>query len=272
MSEDFVTVGQFAKLAGTTKRTVLWYEERGILHPYKQNSKGYRFYKPEQIIDFQVILLLKKLNFSLEEIKNYLKKNSSLESLFKQKREVIENEVKRLQKSLNNIDSYYSNIGSNRTLVNPTVKKVPSFEVYYIQKEGSYSKIYSYCMELRSYFEKLPEKAVFLVLFEEEEYKPRESKFKVAVMKTKGTELKEEHKHAVKEMAVPSYKALSYVHEGTPDLLSLHWKELEKYARLNAYKQNLSLPFVDVEFYLKTALNGYADVDDMVSELNLPIK
>lgn len=272
MNEDFVTVGQFAKLAGTTKRTVLWYEEKGVLRPYKQNGKGYRFYKPEQIIDFQVILLLKKLDFSLEKIKEYLKKNSSLESLFKQKRGTIEAEVKRLQKSLNNIKTYYSNIGSNRTLVSPIVKEVLSFEVYYIQKVGSYSKIYSFCMELKSCFEKLPKDAVFLVLFEEQGYKPRKSMFKVAIKKAKGIKPKQESKDLVKEMIVPAYKALSYTHEGTPDLLSLHWKELEKYARLNGYKQKLSLPFVDIEYYLKTALNGYDNVDNMVSELNLPIK
>ena len=66
MHQNLLTPAEFAKLARTTKRTVLWYAEKGILLPHTTSESGYRLYLPEQIIDFQSILLtLRQLRCTL---------------------------------------------------------------------------------------------------------------------------------------------------------------------------------------------------------------
>lgn len=117
MSEKLLTTGQFAKLARTTKRTILWYAQEGILTPKTVNSEGYRFYKPSQIIDLQVIMLLKRMRFSLDEIKAYLKRNNSLKELFKMQESHVKGEIKSLQRALNDITSYYKSLDENKTLI-----------------------------------------------------------------------------------------------------------------------------------------------------------
>lgn len=271
MNTQFLTAGQFAKLASTTKRTIIWYGEKGILKPVKINSSGYRLYKPEQIIDFQVILLLRTLGFSIDEIKSYLKKNSSLKELFLLKKEIVADEIERLKFSLKNINSLYHNMATTQTLVSPKVKAVSPFDVYYIQKCGPYAEIYHYFLELLSYFEKVPKEAVSLVLFEEPGYQPKKSLFKVCLTKVSGLKLKKEFESKVSSMTVPGYKCLSVIYEGSPSLLSLLWQELKRYSRNYGFKKNNNLPFNDLEYYLKTAINGQYIENRMVSEINLPI-
>lgn len=40
--KKYITSGELAKLAGATKRTILWYDKLGIIKPKKVLSNGYR--------------------------------------------------------------------------------------------------------------------------------------------------------------------------------------------------------------------------------------
>lgn len=271
MKENLLTAGQFAKLARTTKRTITWYSDQGILHPFKINDAGYRYYKPRQILDFQVILLLRKLRFSIEDIKAYLAKNNSLKDLFKLKKDVVRQEINDLQTALKNLDSFYNNMDSNGTLVAPSLKEVKSFAIYYIQKEGPYVKIKDYCFEFKSYFKKIPQGSAYLTLFLDRNYQPNKAKMKIGVIERRGMVLKKDAKRIVGKEFIPSYKTLSYVHEGSGAVLSMLWQELGRYARKNGYKENNNLPFYYLEFYRKTSLNEFTDEENMIFEINLPV-
>ncbi|MEK7451216.1 MAG: MerR family transcriptional regulator [Patescibacteria group bacterium] len=271
MKENLLTAGQFAKLSRTTKRTITWYSDQGILHPFKVNNSGYRYYKTQQILDFQVILLLRKLRFSIEEIKTYLAKNNSLQDLFKLKKEVVSQEINDLQTALSNLDNFYSNLDSNGTLVAPKFETIKPFFVYYIQKEGSYAKIKDYCFELQSYFKKISQDSIYLTLFLDRNYQPKKAKMKIGVIKRNGMILKKEADGVVKKEFIPAYRTLSYIHKGSGAVLSLLWQELGKYARKNGYKENKSLPFAYLELYRKTSLNDFKDEASMVFEINSPV-
>ena len=264
MDKQYITAGEFAKLASTTKRTIIWYDEMDILRPNRVDAKGYRYYLPEQILDFQAILLLRKLGFSLEEIKEYLSEGKGIKSLFKVKKQEIQEEIEKLQNSLKDLDSYYTNLDANGLLIKPEVKQVNSFDIFYIEKEGSYYNIKDYDEELYSYFSKIPKGSIFLTLFLEEGYRPVKSKMKIAVVAHEGMTIKDEFIEKVKSEKVPTYMALSYIHNGSGSLLSLLWKEVEKYAKKNNYMENKNLPFVDIEYYYSKGLNTEF-------EINLPI-
>lgn len=271
MEEQLLTVGQFAKLASTTKRTVTWYDSQGILKPFKVDSLRYRLYKPEQIIDFQVILLLRSLNFSIEQIKEFLSKNASLKSLFQFKQKSISRDITLLERRLTTIKNYYKTFESEGMLVKPQVLKMPKTEIYYIQKEGPYSKIYRYGLELKSYFKNLPKNTQFITVYEDSGYKPVKSKFKVGVIRQKGMKLKQEASGKVLPMSIPEFKALVYTFKGSPSLLSFHWKQLEKYAALHKLKPNTSLPFIDVEIYKKSGFIRNIEEDQVVTDMIMPL-
>lgn len=268
--DELITAGEFARLSQSTKRTVLWYTKNGLLRPAKVNSKGYRFYKPEQIIDFQVIMLLRRLNFSLEEIKKFLRVKSPKE-LFKDKEKMAKEEILRLQTISKNITHYYSNLDKYGSLVNPKIKTFKPFEIYFIERIGSYSKIYDYGLELKSYFNKIPKNATFLTIFIANEYLPKKDNLKIGVVATKGMRLKKSSEGIVKKEVVPAFKALSYTHMGSPALISMMWKQIRDYEQRYGFKRSYKPYFFELEFYIKTGLNDFHDEERMISELNLPI-
>lgn len=63
-------ISEFAQLAQTTRRTLILYDNNDLFKPDLVNSEGYRFYNYEQINELNLILTLKKLGLSIDEIKN----------------------------------------------------------------------------------------------------------------------------------------------------------------------------------------------------------
>ena len=258
MSNNLLTIGEFSKLAETTKRTVLWYEEEGILLPKQIDPENkYRLYSTDQIIDLKAIMLLRKLNFTISEIKSYLSKHNP-ENLFNLKKKALKQEITDLQSALDSTGRYYDNLQKTGTLVDPKIKVFKSFPVYYIDKLGPYHKIGDYFEEMHTYFDKIPKETLGLVIYEDIGYQPKNAKTKICFTIRPGLKLKPEAKKIVKKMVVPGFKSLSYKHFGSSKLLSMLWQELKKYLVKNGYKEDRSLPFEDIE------LSQSAHVTEMI--------
>ncbi|WP_027624733.1 MerR family transcriptional regulator [Clostridium lundense] len=71
--KEFYSVGQFAKRAGVTIRTLRYYDKIGLLKPCGYNNLGYRLYSKEDFGRLQKILTLKFIGLSLEEIGDIMK-------------------------------------------------------------------------------------------------------------------------------------------------------------------------------------------------------
>ena len=65
----FMTVGQIAKKAGVTVRTLQYYDKEGVLSPSAESEGGRRLYTHKDIVKLQQIQSMKYLGFSLEDIK-----------------------------------------------------------------------------------------------------------------------------------------------------------------------------------------------------------
>ena len=68
------TIGQFAKLHEINKKTLMWYDEIGILKPAVVKENGYRYYSFHQSSLLETILMLRELNVSIPEIQTILDK------------------------------------------------------------------------------------------------------------------------------------------------------------------------------------------------------
>jgi len=66
------TVGDVARLAGITVRTLHHYDEIGLLQPTDRTDAGYRLYVDEDLVRLQQILFYRELGFSLDEISTIL--------------------------------------------------------------------------------------------------------------------------------------------------------------------------------------------------------
>jgi DNA-binding transcriptional MerR regulator len=270
MKEVLLTAGEFAKLARTTKRTVLWYAETGILQPYKIDKAGYRFYRLQQILDFQSVLLMRKLDFSVAEIASLLTKGQPMRHLLAQKRDIIEQQIGHLRRILVDTNRYYANLNANGTLVQPELVQTEQFDMYYITRVGSYARIKDYAVELRAAFAAFPADAVRLTAFVDDGYRPAKARMKIGVIVQPGLRLKPGAD--VSHETVPAYTALKYVHQGSTTLLSLLWQELGKYRRKQHLASDTSLSFADMELY-KPDTSAYPDPEDsLIAELHMPVR
>ena len=66
------TIGQFAALHEINKKTLMWYDEIGLLKPACIKEDGYRYYSYQQSAALETILMLRELNVSLDEIKQFM--------------------------------------------------------------------------------------------------------------------------------------------------------------------------------------------------------
>ena len=69
---EMYTIKQIADLAGISRRTLHYYDEKGLLEPASVGENGYRFYDRESLLRLQQILLYKEMGLALQQIKQIL--------------------------------------------------------------------------------------------------------------------------------------------------------------------------------------------------------
>ncbi len=70
--KQLLRIGDVAKKTGITLRTLRYYEELNLIEPDNRTKGNFRLYHPKVIQRVQFINSLKKLDFSLEEIREIL--------------------------------------------------------------------------------------------------------------------------------------------------------------------------------------------------------
>ena len=87
--KEYFTVGELAKMSGVTYKTIRYYVEKGLLIPDHETEAGYRMFGHETIEILQRILMLKYLNFSIDEIGKMLEKDDSSNAFEKQEKLLV---------------------------------------------------------------------------------------------------------------------------------------------------------------------------------------
>lgn len=86
--KEFYTAGELAKLTGVSYKTIRHYLDKGMIEPDYLTDSGYRMYGRMTIEKMQRILMLKYLDFSLDEIKEMLD-TQELDVTFKRQEELL---------------------------------------------------------------------------------------------------------------------------------------------------------------------------------------
>ncbi len=72
MHDEALRVGDLAKRTGLTIRTLHHYDEIGLVKPSRHGESGYRLYTAADLARLQQVLALRRLGFSLEEVRDCL--------------------------------------------------------------------------------------------------------------------------------------------------------------------------------------------------------
>ena len=74
MQKKYWKIGELSSATGVTVRTLHHYHDKGLLIPSEISETGYRIYSRDDIVRLQQIIALKRLSFSLDEIKIILER------------------------------------------------------------------------------------------------------------------------------------------------------------------------------------------------------
>jgi DNA-binding transcriptional MerR regulator len=64
-------IGDLARRAGTTMRTIRYYEERGLIEPVSRTKGGFRLYQEEELRKLHLIRSLQVLDMPLAQVKAF---------------------------------------------------------------------------------------------------------------------------------------------------------------------------------------------------------
>jgi len=67
-STPMYSIGQIAKMAGVSNRTLRYYEELGLISPDSRGDNRYRYYNDNHLRRLQTIKMLQESGFALKEI------------------------------------------------------------------------------------------------------------------------------------------------------------------------------------------------------------
>ena len=128
-----IKTGDFAKLCGTNKRTLIHYDEIGLFHPAYTDKRGYRYYSENQFDVFFTITCLKELGMPLKEIGAFLNHRNpqALKQLLLKQQEKIKQEEERIRKIREVVENKLSLVSLHENLENDTF--LENNEAYYFQ-------------------------------------------------------------------------------------------------------------------------------------------
>lgn len=127
-----LTIGQFASLHKINKKTLMWYDEIGLLKPAFIKENGYRYYSYQQSSILETILILRELNISLPEIKSFMKQRSAenLNKLLDEKIIELHDTISHLKSIQKTLSHYKENITS--------IMNIDLSKISLVYKEESY--------------------------------------------------------------------------------------------------------------------------------------
>ncbi|WP_134686735.1 MerR family transcriptional regulator [Brevibacillus migulae] len=107
-------VGELAKMAGITIRTLRFYDQIGLFSPSGYSHSGYRLYTEKDISRLQQILSLKELGLSLEQIKAVMDGNQlSLSDIVAIQIDRLKENIRIQQKLLQELENVSSRMQRN---------------------------------------------------------------------------------------------------------------------------------------------------------------
>lgn len=120
-------IGELSKICQVNIQTLRYYDRIGLLCADRvDDESGYRYYAPEKVLVYQTIVHLKSLDFSLEEIKEFLQVSHEKQLvMYRNKKQEILASVQEKRDILQKIDDSCKNAGAGYLSLNEQILKIP---------------------------------------------------------------------------------------------------------------------------------------------------
>lgn len=127
---DMLKVNEVSLKYGISKRTIKYYEEIGILQSCREEGSNYRVYDSQALDRLEKILLLRRLDFTLNDICRILDSDVKLaQQLFENKLAAIKDQINALT-SLQNVVKTFLDLSSDAGIDNVNIYQLLSEQIY----------------------------------------------------------------------------------------------------------------------------------------------
>ena len=98
VKDEKFSIGQVAKITGSSVPTVRYYDEIGLLTPAEISPGGHRLYTAEEIWRLKLILTLRYLNFGIDEIQKMISGDIPVEMAIEWQMEALDMQMRTLDR------------------------------------------------------------------------------------------------------------------------------------------------------------------------------
>lgn len=105
--KNLFSIGELSKQQNISRQTLIFYDKIGLFPPaYVDPDNGYRYYSSSQLDYLDTICIMKKIGFSLDEIKSYMKNYTIDHSIITLRKQltIIEQQIQELQMIKNRVE------------------------------------------------------------------------------------------------------------------------------------------------------------------------
>ena len=262
-------IGEFSKLCKTTIKTLRYYDEIGLLKPIFVDDNGYRYYCIEQLNDILMIVELRNLDITINDIKNILSTKNQYEILSEHLSE-LEFELSRKEKQISLIKNYIQKAKKGEFMERYVAKEiiVPKNIVYY--KHGfikSMADLFGFVLsasdEVKRNNKTVECKDYCYVTYTAKEYKETDVELEyVEAVNEIGKESQN-----IKFRIDPEIKAISVKHKGDYSNLQKAYAFALNWVKENGYK--ICGPIREV--YIDGCWNKSCS-DEYLTEIQIPVE
>ncbi|QGU96337.1 MerR family transcriptional regulator [Clostridium bovifaecis] len=261
-------ISEFSKITTLTIKALRYYDEQGILQPSCRTKNNYRMYDNNDFEKAKMIVLLRKLKFSIAEIKDVLNNCSDkveLQCYLLEKKSMIAKEIEKEKTLIKEINRYISpnkNVEVNSMNYEFQVRNIAAIKVISVRFKGSYCDIGKY-IKLLYKSAKNHAAGAPMNLYYDDEYKENadiELCIPVSGLISRGDIV-------VKKL--PQINALCTTHIGSYETINLAYKSIIDYANEKGLIMNLP----SREVYRKgPGMIFKGNPEKYVTEIIIPIK
>ena len=121
---DGLTVGQVAERFGVTVRTLHHYDEIGLLRPSERTRAGYRVYTADDLVRLRTIVLYRRLEFGLDEVRELLDGDAPVAEHLRRQRTAVQSRMGELAELVAAIDHALESEMSDRPMTDAELREL----------------------------------------------------------------------------------------------------------------------------------------------------
>ena len=265
------TIGEFSKVTGLSVKALRFYHERGILIPsYVDESSGYRLYDESKIDRARVVMRLREMEFSIEDIAEIFREcedEADVLDYLERQRKVLQKRIGRERDVVRSLKQIAEREKLARVLLKRSrfsieEKSISQMLVAGIRMKGKYSDCgIGFARLGRAVGRYIKGKC--LCLYYDGEYREEDAEFEPCFPVSKAVQV-----DGVVVHELPASRCVTLIHQGRYDTLGRSYARVLKYVS----DRKLALALPSREVYLKgPGIIFKGNPNNYLTEIQLPL-